>query len=590
MSRRVRLWVIVGIMLACIATGWAIVLRENSLAHTHALDVALERSRARAVVLREFVDSAFSFVGLSLRQFDVRPDISGIVLPSDAALIQEVLRRTIRVVPIFFGLAITNAAGQVIISTREDTTVYGNIASRPFFTGHRDNTSPDLLVSRPLRLRFTNQISIPVSMRLEGDDGRFAGVIVGNVRPDYFDVFLRSLAIDTAAIVLNDGAILARVVANATPGLFPTDPGDQIDLRSEFIQRWHEETAGTYVGRSPFGGETQAASYSSLKSIAGAAYIGIDLERELAPSRLEARNRIAVGIALTILAGLLTAVMVAGALRDEHAAGELRAARDAAEAARRRAEEADLNKSNFLAHAGHELRTPLNAIIGFSEVLAAEALGPLGEPRYREYSGYIHDSGQHLLGVVNNILDLAQVSAGRWQVRKDRFALDEVLDEIWRIITPLAAARSVKLERNIATGLPELVTERRVVRQILLNLASNAVKFTMAGGRAMVVAAPATDGGLILRISDTGIGIDPAIIDQVAQPFSNFSHVVARTQGGTGLGLPLCRVFVELLGGTMTIHSRVNEGTTVTVMLPASCLVPAQVETEAATGQVRTAS
>src|SRR6185369_1629698 len=212
--------------------------------------------------------------------------------------------------------------------------------------------------------------------------------------------------------------------------------------------------------------------------------------------------------------------------------------------------------------------TPLNAIIGFSEVLATEALGPLGEPRYREYSGYIHDSGQHLLGVVNNILDLAQVSAGRWQLRKDRFGLDDVLDDIWRTLTPLAASRSVTLERNVATGLPDLVSERRVIRQILLNLGSNAVKFTMAGGHATIVAAPSTDGGLILRVSDTGIGIDSAIIDQVAQPFSNFSHVLARRQGGTGLGLPLCRVFVELLGGTMTIHSRVGEGTTVTVMLP----------------------
>jgi signal transduction histidine kinase len=427
-------------------------------------------------------------------------------------------------------------------------------------------------------------------LRVEDGDGRFAGIIIGNVRPDYFDVFLRSLATDTAAILLGDGAILARLVANATPGQFPADPGDQVDLRGELMRRWHEETAGTYVGRSPFGGETQAASYSSLKSVAGAVYVGIDLERELAPWRLEARNRIAAGIALTVLAGLLTAVMIAGTLRDEHAAGELRTARDAAEAARKRAEEADLNKSNFLAHAGHELRTPLNAIIGFSEVLATEALGPLGEPRYREYSGYIHDSGQHLLGVVNNILDLAQVSAGRWQLRNDRFAVADVLDEVWRAISPLAAARSVTVERNIASGLPDLITERRVIRQILLNLASNAVKFTMAGGRAMIVAAPATDGGLILRISDTGIGIDPAVIDQVAQPFSNFSHVLARTQAGTGLGLPLCRVFVELLGGTMTIHSRVNEGTTVTVMLPASCLVSVQAETDATAAQIRTAS
>src|SRR5262249_33961159 len=158
---------------------------------------------------------------------------------------------------------------------------------------------------------------------------------------------------------------------------------------------------------------------------------------------------------------------------------------------RSRAEEADLNKSNFLAHASHELRTPLNAIIGFSEVLSAEALGPIGEPRYREYSDYILQSGQHLLGVVNNILDLSPVSSGRWRLRPDRFTLADVVEEVWRIVSPLAASRNVTLTHEIATGLPDLMTERRVVRQILLNLMTNAVKFTMAGGAVTVTAATA---------------------------------------------------------------------------------------------------
>src|SRR5258708_26698466 len=210
----------------------------------------------------------------------------------------------------------------------------------------------------------------------------------------------------------------------------------------------------------------QAASYSSLKSAAGAVYVGVDLAKELAPWREEMRSRTAVGSAFTLLAVLFAAGLIFDMRRTERLTRDLRAARDqanevrdTAERARARAEEADSNKSNFLAHTSHELRTPLNAIIGFAEIITQEALGPLGEKRYREYGSYIQQSRQQLLGVGNNILDLAQATSGRWVLRHDRFAAASVLDDIWRRNAPPPPARpgallAGRLPRPAAPGRP----------------------------------------------------------------------------------------------------------------------------------------
>jgi len=584
------MWAIGGAVLTAIAAGWFFILRENSLGYAHAVDGALERSHTRAVILREFVDSTFSAVSLALQAVDVRPDITGVVLQGDRRFVQETLRRTVRVLPVFFALGVTDVNGNIIISIRDDPSSYGSVADRAYFAWHRNNRSPNLLVTAPIKVRFADVWAIPVSMRVEDETGRFTGVVIGSVRPAYFQTFMHAMGTDDAAIVLRDGSVLVHeTMKNGNGADDRADPAKRLETSTDFLRRWRQETAGTYSGESPFAGTAQAASYSSLRSIDAAVYVGIDLDKELAPVRTEARARITVGAAFTLLALLLAAAVIFDMRRSELAARDLRVARDdahrardVAEEARKRAEQADLNKSNFLAHTSHELRTPLNAIIGFAEIITSEALGPLGEKRYQEYSSYIHQSGEQLLGVVNNILDLAQATSGRWELRRDRFAFVEVLDDVWRVIAPLAAARSVMLTRDIAADLPDMVTERRVVRQILLNLLNNAVKFTLAGGSVRIAAALNDGGGLAIRITDTGVGIEPKVLDYVARPYSGLTHMLARQPGTSGLGLPLCRIFAELLGGSLTLNSTLGEGTTVDVVLPPECLVPADADVDPA--------
>ena len=245
----------------------------------------------------------------------------------------------------------------------------------------------------------------------------------------------------------------------------------------------------------------------------------------------------------------------------EKAAADLSAALEAAEAASR-------TKSAFLAAMSHELRTPLNAVIGFSEMMLAEAFGPLGSPRYHDYLNDIRASGAHLLSVINDILDLSRLDAGQGVVEAETFDLGEEIAATLRMVAPQAAKAKVALASRIAPDLPLLKADRRRIVQILLNLLSNALKFTPPGG-AVTVRAMADDEGLRLSVSDTGIGIAAEDIPKALEPFGQVDSSLARKYDGTGLGLPLTRRMAELHGGSLVLDSAPGQGTIVTVRLPA---------------------
>ncbi|HVM79379.1 MAG TPA: ATP-binding protein [Stellaceae bacterium] len=240
------------------------------------------------------------------------------------------------------------------------------------------------------------------------------------------------------------------------------------------------------------------------------------------------------------------------------------------DAERRRAESASAAKSRFLANMSHELRTPLNAIIGFSEMMRTEALGPVGSPRYRAYADDINRSGMHLLGLINDLLDLSKIEAGKMELAEGLLELPRLVDDCLLLLRDVARRGKVELAAELPTDLPLLWGDERKLKQVLLNLLGNAVKFTPEGGRVAVRAESERGGGFAIAVSDTGIGIAREHLAIVLEPFGQVRHVEGeRAQPhGTGLGLPLSKALVELHGGKLEIESAPGRGTTIRLRLP----------------------
>lgn len=232
------------------------------------------------------------------------------------------------------------------------------------------------------------------------------------------------------------------------------------------------------------------------------------------------------------------------------------------------AETANAAKTRFLAAVSHELRTPLNAIIGFSDILAREYFGAFSNERQREYVGLIHHSGEHLLSLVNTMLDMSKIESGRYEVFVEPFAVGEVIDSCDAMLKLQASNRGVTLTRRLARGVGEIVADRRAMHQILINLVGNAIKFTESGGVINVDAAIEGDR-FRLVVSDTGIGIPAEKLARIGEPFVQAQNGLARHYEGTGLGLSLVKGLVDLHGGTFSIASTEGEGTVVTIDLPA---------------------
>lgn len=244
------------------------------------------------------------------------------------------------------------------------------------------------------------------------------------------------------------------------------------------------------------------------------------------------------------------------------------------EAARLEAERANRIKSEFLASMSHEFRTPLNAIIGFAQLMVQQRLGVLGSPRYLEYATDICQSGEILLGLVNDLLDVSKIEAGK--MRLDESVLDprDAIRQCARAVRPRADRGGVEVVAEVPAALPLLYADERRLQQVLLNLLSNAVKFTPEGGRVTVEARIEPErGGLVLAVADTGIGMSPADLERVWLPFVQVQNVQNRVNNGSGLGLAVAKSLVELHGGTLTIESTLGGGTTVTVWLPGERLI-----------------
>ena len=248
--------------------------------------------------------------------------------------------------------------------------------------------------------------------------------------------------------------------------------------------------------------------------------------------------------------------------------GELEQAKTISDEARHRAEAANISKSRFLAQMSHELRTPLNAILGFSEVMKNEIFGAHTVTAYKEYSTDIHDSGQHLLGLINEILDLSRIEAGRYELNEEAVSLSHVIEDCHHLVKLRAKNRLITIHEVFEQDLPRVWADERAIRQIGLNLLSNAIKFTPQGGDIWIKVGWTASGGQYFSVKDTGPGIPEDEIPVVLASFGQGSNAIKSAEQGAGLGLPIAKSLVDLHGGTFTLKSKLRVGTEVIIALP----------------------
>ncbi|MHB1205976.1 MAG: sensor histidine kinase [Rhodospirillaceae bacterium] len=319
-------------------------------------------------------------------------------------------------------------------------------------------------------------------------------------------------------------------------------------------------------GPAPGGGQSKVTAYGTVGALPFFVAVELDERDFLAPWRA-ARDQIILAILGVILGATVFAVIV---LRQVHHTEQNELALRQAKAV---AEEANDAKSRFLAHMSHEFRTPLNAIMGFSEIIKNRVLGGTVSPDYVGYAAHIHRSGEHLLHIVNEILDTAKIESGGQPLQQRAIDIRTVVLGAASFIEGLAADKDIKLRIALPGELPMISGDERLSRQVLINLLSNAIKFSPAGGEIVVSGRYHLEVGLTIAVSDHGPGIESALLRRLGEPFLQGNPALSHSGQGTGLGLSICKRYMDLLGGELKIESVVGSGTTATIRFPRHLMI-----------------
>ena len=449
--------------------------------------------------------------------------------------------------------------GQPVATSHRLDPSGSDIAQEEMFKVHRDAQMPRLHLSPTPVERAYGGEGIDVSLRLENLDGTFAGVAVGRVDTAEFETVYRSLDLGTghaAILIRNDGTVLVD-----------SRPGSRATRRQELARAGYpSENVGTYRASEGRHDAGRIGSYARARGAGDGLVVDVSVSRRhvladflqsLAIASLE------VAVALIIL-GFGARLIVVGLRRRERLQTQLAQATAHANVARAEAENANRAKSEFLARMSHELRTPLNAVIGFGQMLELDLSKTLSE----QQKGYCRDvlsSGEHLLKLVNEVLDLSGVEAGRLPLTLERLSVVETLSAVVEIITPLAAKAGIKLELKRAVA-PDVHADALRLRQALINLAGNAVKYNRPGG-AVTLSALLRDKYVRLVVADNGQGIPAERQAELFQPFRRLGAEHTAVEG-TGLGLALAKRLAEAMGGSMGFVSAVGVGSTFWIDLP----------------------
>jgi signal transduction histidine kinase len=556
------------VVLLAINVGLIVHLRESELADEG------EQLARLSLVLAEEADRSFQSVDLVISSIAGRIEAEGV---SDSASFQQkmagqdlylLLREKISGLPQLDAVIVVNNQGKAINTSRSWPIPEIDVSDRDYFRAMKEDPNLKSYISQPVRNRAAGTVTgtwtIYLAHRVSGAGGEFQGMILGAIKMQYFEDSYRAISPGlggTIVISRLDGVMLAR---------FP--PSEGVGRVFSSSQRlMHGGIAGTARERSSLDGEMRIKAAHRLTN-----YPVFVIATRTERAALANWRGIAWLMSLGALGGAIS-IMVSGivlgwqwkrqAALTDAAFGAMRIAKEAAEMA-------DRAKSEFLTNMSHELRTPLNAVLGFSQVMVGETFGPLGNDRYRAYATDIYSSGSHLLEIINDVLDLSKAAAGKLELAEDWFDALDVVNSVCRLMRPRVDEAKLTLAVHMPPGSLIVYADERLLKQMLLNLFSNACKFTPPQGH-IECSISVDAAGMRFAVTDTGIGIPASDLERVTEPFVQVDSSLTRAHVGTGLGLALVRAMAELHGGSLRLDSTMGSGTTAAVILPLSRVQPA---------------
>lgn len=530
-------WCVLALSAVAVTVVWGVYAQVTR----SVLEVQTRESVAKAeIMVRAFAKSthrAVHEVDITLRSMALEFEESG--LPGIRRFLDQMLYDP----TLIHHFTVLDADGYVLFRS-EGPVGPANQRDETAFAFHR-GTGRDLMhIGTPFPGATSGGPLLRLSRRLSEEGGGFAGIVIANIDPDVLGEFYQQAnlgPLGVATLIGLDKVIRARGARQ---------DAEAVGLAIPHSRLWEElgrSLSGVYWQTSKSDGVLRAHAYRMVENYPLVASVGVAVE-DIEAAVADLRRTLFVLAAILTLSILLVTLFL---LVQHRTAERLRAA-------------LALNR-NFLARVSHELRTPLNAIIGFSEVIRDQMLGPQAGGRYADYARDIHESGRHLLGLINDIMDLSRLQAGTLPLHPEPLDVALVVEWAFRMVAPQADAKSIRLDLNVEPGSHSVSADERAMKQMLLNLLANAVTFTPNGGRILVSVSGGAEGGCRVRVMDNGIGMTPEQIDQATVPFGQPEVHVSQPGQGSGLGLSIVKSLMEAHGGRLHIDSRPGEGSQFTL-------------------------